>query len=178
MQGRFKQVRAGFSLVELVVVIVIIGLLAAMAIPRLSRGATGATDAALAGNLHMMRMAIQQYAAEHHGAYPGLHKIDGLRNADGDEDDFYEHLLGCSTPTGAGGSCDPPRVFGPYLAAMPRLNVGLNASRKADKIGFSDQSPPKVVENNKKGWQYNPETGEIIANTEASDANGTPYKDY
>src|SRR5678809_1659153 len=62
--------RKGFSLIELVIVVVIIGIIAAIAIPRLSRGASGAADSALAGNLSVLRNAIDLYATEHGGTFP------------------------------------------------------------------------------------------------------------
>ena len=63
--------RHAFSLVEMVMVIAIIGMISSMAIPRISQGATGATDAALAGDLAIIRRAINFYAAEHNGNFPG-----------------------------------------------------------------------------------------------------------
>ena len=75
--------KLGFSLVELVIVVVIIGIIAAIATPRLSRGASAASESALRGNLKSLRSAIDRYAAEHGGAYPGYHKIDGQQKGDG-----------------------------------------------------------------------------------------------
>src|SRR5438093_2421348 len=66
----------GFSLVELVIVVVIIAIIGAIAIPRMSRGAAGAADSALVGDLKTLRSAIELYANEHGGLYPGL-KADG-----------------------------------------------------------------------------------------------------
>src|SRR5690348_17558690 len=65
-----KSVRAGFSLIELVVVVVIIGIIAAIAIPKMSKGAAGAADSAVAGDLTLLRQAIDMYQSEHGGAYP------------------------------------------------------------------------------------------------------------
>src|SRR5687768_7019838 len=61
--------RRGFSLIELVIVVVIIGIIAAIAIPRMSRGSQGASDSALAGNLSVLRNAIDLYQTEHQ-SYP------------------------------------------------------------------------------------------------------------
>jgi hypothetical protein len=120
------------------------------------------------------------YAAEHGGAHPGYHKTDGNQKADGDEDDFYAQLLECSSATGETGSCTPPRSFGPYLREIPRLNVGKNAAsdRKPNEVKFRNDIPLVEDEGSKTGWLYNPETGEIIANTTDTDAQGTLYVDY
>src|SRR5207248_1245566 len=53
-----------------------IATLSAIAIPRMSRGAAGAADSALVGDLKTLRSAIELYANEHGGLYPGL-KADG-----------------------------------------------------------------------------------------------------
>src|SRR3982750_4942719 len=66
----------GFSLIELVIFVVIIGIIAAIAIPRLSRGASGAADSALAGNLAVLRNAVDLYATEHGGSFPALATFD------------------------------------------------------------------------------------------------------
>jgi len=173
-QGR----KPGFSLVELVIVVMILGILASMAVPRLSRGATGADEVALRGNLRVLRDAILLYAAEHGGAYPGYHKTDGKQNGDGHEEDFYAQLLECSSATGMTGSCSPPHIFGPYLRETPRLNVGKNADEKANEVKFKTEAPLQEHEGDKTGWIYNPKTGEIIANTEDADSQGTPFTEY
>jgi len=169
---------SGFSLVELVIVVVIIGIVAAIAVPRVSRGASAASEVALRGNLTALRSAVDLYAAEHLGAYPGYHKIDGQLKGDGKEDDFYAQLLECSSDTGITGAYTPPRIFGPYLREIPRLNVGKNAEKKADEVKFKTEVPLEEHEGDDTGWIYNPENGEIIANTKDVDSQGTPYTEY
>lgn len=166
MKGLTRRTRLGFSLVELVVVIVIIGIIAAMAIPRLSRGSAGAGDSALAGNLAVLRNAINMYAAEHVNKFPG-HDSGNMKN----------HLIQYSTEAGAvQATRDASHKFGPYLAAFPPCPVG----NPSDPTGvlISATSPPTVDTTNGEGWVYNLSTGEIIANTNASDASGKTYKSY
>lgn len=170
--------KLGFSLVELVIVVMIIGIIAAIAVPRISQAANTAPEKALRGNLRTLRTVIDLYAAEHVGAYPGYHKIDGKQKGDGDEEDFYAQLLECSTETGVTGSCTPPRVFGPYLREIPRLNVGKNAEEKADEVKFKTEVPLQEHEGDHTGWIYNPENGEIIANTKDVDSQGIPFTEY
>ena len=171
-----------FSLVELVIVIVIIGILAAIAVPRISRGAIGASESALKKTLGGFRSAIDFNAAEHNGAFPGLHKIDGKEKGDGKVADFYAQLTQYSSVTGETGAFDPsatpPRIYGPFLRKMPRLNVGKNAERDADQVSFKNDDPLKEDEASKKGWVYNRKTGEIVANTKDSDSQGKPYIEY
>lgn len=172
--------RCAFSLVELVIVIVIIGIIAAIAVPRVSRGAKGANDSAVRGDVAALRSAIDLFAAEHNGVFPGKKKADGT--AGGAAADFLAHLTSYSDvncKTGAyNAGASPPIIYGPYLrAGMPPLPVGANAG-STDVLYDSTNSPPSVVEGGGEGWVYNPDTGEFIANTVATDEQGDAYSGY
>jgi general secretion pathway protein G len=148
----------------LVVVIVIIGIIAAMAIPRLSRGTAGAGDSALAGNLAIVRNAIQIYGAEHAGSFPT-------------EADFADQLTMYSSLTGGtSGTKDATNRFGPYLVAIPPCPVGDQTDPTA--VAFDNvNSPPSVAADN-GGWIYNYKTGEFLANTNLTDELGKAYNEY
>ena len=170
--------RSGFSLVELVIVIVIIGIIAAIAVPRISRGAKGATDSAVRGNMAGLRSAIDLYAAEHGGVYPGKNKNTGASG--GLASDFVDQLSKFSDSTGKTGAYDAASgiVYGPYLRnGMPPLPVGASAG-STDVLFDTTNSPPVVNEAGGEGWVYNPSTGEIKANTLATDEGGSNYSDY
>ena len=164
MTGRSRMRSAAFSLVELVVVIVIIGIIAAMAIPRLSRGTAGAADSALAGNLAIMRNAINLYSAEHNSAFPT-------------QADFQAQLTQFSSQTGGvNATRDAAHPFGPYVMAIPPCPVGDQTNPTA--VAFDAvNSPPSVVAD-VGGWIYNPNTGEFLANTNLTDQNGRAYNTY
>lgn len=162
--------RLGFSLVELVVVIVIIGILAAIAIPRLSRGSAGAGQAALSANLAMVRNAINSYAAEHNNTFPGP-----------DEAGFKAQLTQFSSYTGATQATkDATFKYGPYLNAIPPCPVGENAGTPtaADVLIDNLNSPPVPAPAGGQGWVYNPNTGELLPNTNLNDDGGKPFKEY
>ncbi|MBN2447264.1 MAG: prepilin-type N-terminal cleavage/methylation domain-containing protein [Phycisphaerae bacterium] len=159
--------RHGFSLVELVVVIVIIGILAAMAIPRLSRGSAGASDAALGGDLAIVRNAINLYAAEHNTKFPG--------HGGGDMVDHLTMYTDISGNTNA--SKTSTYKYGPYLLAIPACPVE-NPSKPTDVLIDSTNSPPTVVTTGGEGWVYNPNTGEFLANSTATDENGKGWNEY
>ena len=154
-----KNARRGraFSLIELVIVVVIIGIIAAIAIPRLSRGAAGASDSALAGDLAVLRNAIDLYATEHTG-YPALAT-------------FEDQLTKYTDSAGAAGAKDSTKIYGPYVRSIPALKVGAEKGKNgvtatAGTSGF--------------GWVYSETTGAISANTSASekDAAGKLYSAY
>src|SRR5215217_7834357 len=101
--------KSGFSLIELVIVVVIIGIIAAIAIPRLSRGSAGAADSALAGNLAVLRNAIDLYATEHSGTYPALATFETQLAQFSDQN-------GSTSPTKTSSA-----IYGPYVRKIPPL---------------------------------------------------------
>lgn len=172
-----RRLRA-FSLVELVVVIVIIGIIAAIAVPRISRGAKGAVESAVRGDVAALRAAIDLYAAEHNGIFPGKNKATGASG--GLPADFVAQLTSFTDVTGKTGAYNVSNgtVYGPYLRnGMPALPVGANKGAKT-VLFDSTNSPPVVVEAGGEGWVFNPDTGEIKANTVATDEAGGNYSDY
>ncbi|MCY2924657.1 MAG: prepilin-type N-terminal cleavage/methylation domain-containing protein [Planctomycetota bacterium] len=150
--------RSGFSLLELVIVVVIIGIIAAIAIPRMSRGAAGATESALAGNVTVMRKAIDMYAAEHNGTNPAVATIASQLT-------LYSSAAGATSATK-----DTTYIYGPYLQSVPSLPVGA----KKGNTGIAAADGTSV------GWIYNATTGAISSNTTATevDAKGKKYSDY
>lgn len=158
MSGNRNKNSRGFSLVELVIVVVIIGIIGAIAIPRLSRGSAGAADNALRGNLSVLRNAIELYAAEHDGAYPDAAEIE-------DQLTMFTDEAGDTSATRTA-----THIFGPYIQRIPALPVGENRGN----------SGIAAVDGAGVGWIYDPDTGWIRANADATeaDARGVLYRDY
>jgi len=164
--------RRGFSLIELVIVVVIIGIIAAIAIPRMSRGSQGASDAALAGNLSVLRNAVDLYQTEHQ-AYPAATAPDNTEAG-------FTRQLTKYTDAAGGGTANQPKdsshTYGPYLRKVPPLPVGSKKGQATVKVGLDTDLPGVSTE----AWIYYPTTGEIKANlldTEV-DAKGTAYNAY
>ena len=161
--------RGGFSLIELVIVVVIIGIIAAIAIPRMSRGTAGAADSAVSGNLNVLRSAIELYATEHGGKFPGE--------------------LGTATPedqltlfTDDAGGTSPTKtataIYGPYLRKVPPVSVGSLKNNQALNAKLAATTTDTVELVPTGGWLYNESTGTIKANTSESDQNGKAYSNY
>jgi general secretion pathway protein G len=95
--------RTGFTLIEMLIVIVVIAILALIVIPRLLGAGRRAKEAALRGDLHQFRNAIQQFEADV-GDYPAaLDQLVATKD---------------SPPSGSGGSglpLDSSAYRGPYL---------------------------------------------------------------
>lgn len=161
--------RIGFSLVELVIVVVIIGVIAAIAVPRISRGARGASDSAVKGSLASLRNAIDVYAAEHGGTFPGPAA-----------DDVVAQLTKKTDFSGNVGTTAGTHIYGPYLRGhFPPLPVSDN-SGATDVLIDKTNTPPVPVPSATEGWVYNPNTGEILANCADTDVDeqGTKYNTY
>ena len=160
--------RRGFSLIELVIVVVIIGIIAAIAIPRMSRGTAAAGDSALAGNLTVLRNAIELYTTEHGGVLPA-----GTATQVTDKLTKYTDDAGATSDTK-----DTTHVYGPYLRKIPPVTVGTLKSNTTVNskfvIGTTVETTPTG------GWLYDTATGNLkvnLADTEA-DQSTKAYNTY
>ncbi len=140
--------KLGFSLVELVIVIIIIGIIAAIAVPRMARSTEQAAEKALMANLSQIRSALEMYAAEHDGKYPGA----------------LTAITKYTSLTGAMGSQKTAvYIFSPYLDKIPPLPTGPN--KGATGWGATAGNPPAGVSGTPTvGWLYNFTTGGVWAN--------------
>ncbi len=157
---------SGFSLLELVIVVVTLAVIAAIAVPRLSRGSAGASDAALTGDLHMMRAAVDRYTAEHAGRRPGADIANQLTQ--------YTDALGAVSATK-----DTTHIYGPYLRQIPPMPVG---KKKGGTVFHIETNANNLPEKGGPGkaWWYNTKTGDVRANLKDTDmdASGKPYNTY
>ncbi len=93
---RSRQLRRGFTLIEMLVVIAIIGILTAIAIPTISSVKTRSQVKALEANFQRMRLAIENYSNDFGDYPPSRFKKLGLRRSNG-MNDGIECLVRCLT---------------------------------------------------------------------------------
>lgn len=140
-----KQVRQGFTLVEVLIVVVIMAVLAATIIPQFSDSTKDAKLSSLKFNLHTLRSQIQMYKSQHDGKLPTATLIELTSKTD------------TSGTVGTGAT----HVYGPYIATIPPNQFsGKNAIKS---ITNTPPAAGDVTANNGGGWLYNATTGEIWA---------------
>lgn len=163
--------RRAFSLVELVVVVVIIAVIAAIAIPRFSTASKGSGEAALRESLAALRTAIDMYAGEHGGVFPGA-LADGKGNGPNSAGAMINQLTRHTSGDGQVADIwDTTHPFGPYLWRIPPAPVGKN---KGDtQVAIDTANDPPLVTTGSEGWVYNPRTGRILVNSDDANAAGT-----
>jgi general secretion pathway protein G len=145
------KMRKGFTLVELVVVVMILGILAAVAAPRLLETTKSATDNGLKQTLGVVRNAIEMYASNNSGVFPG---------ADGTQATLIANLQ-------------------PYLrtgAPFPSSPVGT----KNNQVRIQTTGQPLVADASPTtGWAYDNVSGQFIANSTAVASDGvTSYQSF
>jgi general secretion pathway protein G len=149
---RRKNIRAAFTLVELVVVVMILGILAAIAAPKLLGTSQKATDHGARQTLAVIRDAIDMYVAEHNGVLPG---------ADGIESTFKVEIR-------------------PYLRGSDFPMCTVDASKFNDIWMMSGGDVPgSTAAPGAPSWCYNYETGEFYINcTDLSSDGETTYVEF
>jgi prepilin-type N-terminal cleavage/methylation domain-containing protein len=145
----FAKNRSGFTLVELVVVLLILGILASIAAPRAFETSRTATDNGARHTLNVIRDAIESYAAEYNGAFPGADgQVDTLKS------DLDDYLRGDEFPTCTVGAAKNNNVHFLSEAELPE--------HAGNELTHS--------------WSYRRETGDFYINSAEISGDGvTPY---
>ncbi len=170
--------RRAVSLLEVVIAVLVLGIVAALTLPQLGRAARGPDEGLLLRErLQILRVAIERYYQDH-GAFPSQ-QGDGA-NPPGTAAALVTQLTQFTDELGhAAATRDAQHRFGPYLRdGLPACPVVLSASARevqlisgAAPAGFREAAPDA-------GWIYNFETGQVAANSRATDAAGCRYENY
>ena len=173
----YRQNDKGFTLVELLIVVIILGILAAVAIPQFGDSTEEAREETLNANLATLRSAIELYKA-HHGVYPGRNDVTGTITT-GDmtaaATAFRDQLILYTDGTGianADSSTLTGTVYGPYLKKDVPENPFPSGTATNTVVCVDNTSLTLANDGTTgNGWIFNVETGRIIANDGAHDAN-------
>lgn len=137
----------GFTLVEVVIVVLVLSIIAAVASPKLVGVVQNGEVSALSANLTAIRNALEHYAIDHPGNYPGaLTALARFTSTSGamssSKSSFYKD--------------------GKYLDSIPACPVG---SRKgATGWGACPNPPAGESGSSTIGWLYNAASGRVWVN--------------
>lgn len=164
----------GLTLIEILIVVILMGTIAAVAVPRLSTSSDEAQVSTLDANLSALRYAIEQYAAQHNGRFPGQFKeTDGTTVVTTDTEAraaFTAQLTAYSDKNGkTSASKDVNFPFGPYFRnALPQNPLPMPSNTVAadfDEVG----SITNTGAAGGSGWKVAVQTGQVIANHDQYD---------
>lgn len=184
--------QSGFTLVELLIVAIILAILAAIVVPQFASSTDDAIDSALRSNLSGIRGAIDLYAQQHGGTYPGSTTsqtagcptgtggaaADGAGTLSGLTNQLarYTNAAGesCSiSDDPAGGVVEYP--FGPYLKAdvFPE-----NPVTDTNTVTFVATGDLAMGGADATAWRYDTLSGKFIADDTSLDGQGVAYDTY
>lgn len=160
----------GLTLVEVLIVVVLMGIIAAVAIPRFSTTTQEALENTLDANLASMRNAIELYAAQHAGRYPGqLKETDGSTAVANDTEAataFVAQLTQYSNIDGKTSTSKDAANFpyGPYFReGIPKASLPTESNTvAADFDEVNDIANTLTTDGT--GWKVAVQTGQIIVN--------------
>ena len=170
MQNDRMRNQNGLTLIEILIVVVLMGIIAAVAIPRFSTTTQEALENTLDANLASLRNAIELYAAQHGGRYPGQFKeTDGTTAVASDAEATaaftaqltrYSNVQG-KTSTSKDAANYP---FGPYFReGLPKASLPTESNTViADYDEVNDIA--NTVASDGTGWKIAVQTGQIIVN--------------
>src|SRR4051812_42601088 len=108
-----RNIKRGFTLVEILIVVIILGILAAIVIPQFTNASQDARKSSLVSQLQTIRSQIELYKLQHRDAWP---TTSGLVTAAWDWSKMTVKTNDDGTTTGT-------PLLGPYLQAAPHNSI-------------------------------------------------------
>ncbi|MBY0586893.1 type II secretion system GspH family protein [bacterium] len=178
MSSHDRHQRKGFTLVELVVVILILGIIATVAVPRVVRSTSNAAESAIKQDLASVRSAVELYASDHGGVFPGS-ASGGTGFTAGTEAAFKGQVLNYTNALGEVSTTKSTAYpFGPYLRKpFPKAPAGPRSG--VDTIKMETAGTLLTGADESTAWRYDSTTGEFIMNSDDFASDGvTKYDQY
>jgi general secretion pathway protein G len=111
-----RNIKRGFTLVEILIVVIILGILAAIVIPQFTNASQDARRSSMTSQLQTLRSQIELYKLQHRDKLPG-----GDAAGAWSQTEFWRHL---TSKTDADGVATTLATgFGPYLQAESKNNL-------------------------------------------------------
>lgn len=159
-----RQLRAGFTLVELLIVVVILGILAGIVLPTISSSTDDAEYSAAYQNVQTLRSSVDMYKVSH-GKYPGYPATGAPTEAI-----FVAQMTLASKKDGttaALGTSGYPH--GPYI----KTGVPANPFNGFSTVKIiTDGTAFPTAADDTTGWIFKPETGQFKCNSGALNSEG------
>ena len=148
-----KQVRRGFTLVEILIVVIILGILAAIVIPQFTNASEDARKSNMTSQLQTLRSQVELFKLQHRDDAPPLATFwDYMTQYS--TDDIGDAPVAAATATAK---------FGPYMQ-QPAVNP-LTGSSTVVAIGTGAATT--------NGWYYDATTGELHGANKAGASSDT-----
>src|SRR5687768_3156924 len=104
-----RNMKRGFTLVEILIVVIILGILAAIVIPQFTNASEDARRSSMTSQLQTLRSQIELFKLQHKDQFPGFPAGGGAL----DPDEFWRHLTTKTDELGVASAA--ATAFGPYL---------------------------------------------------------------
>ncbi len=172
--------KRGFTLIEVMVVLVVFGIMLMIVFPQFMGISANAKESALSTDCSALRSAIEFYAHQHGGVYPGVKDSASGNEVAGDAaavTSFIDQLSKYSNSKGmTSATLDRTNYpLGPYLRRGLPLNP-MNGKSTLNVIHSGENWPGAGDDG--YGWVFDPKTGRMAPGCSGKDQNGTAYFDY
>ncbi len=170
MRRPLQQLKAGFTLIEMLIGMAILIILAGMAIPSFAEAMEDAEVASLEQQLQRIRTAVDYYTFQHEEQVPGYDGATSTWSAS----TFENQLLLASDEDGNTAAVGTSGYYyGPYITEGFPQNPfnGLNSVHMVQPgVAFAEADDTT-------GWVYWADTGTLRANSSGTTPDGIPHFD-
>ncbi len=125
-----RNIKRGFTLVEILIVVIILGILAAIVIPQFTNASQDARRSSMTSQLQTLRSQIELFKLQHRDKLPGADSSGAFTSAE-----FWRHLTAKTDADGVASTAS--NAFGPYLQSASKNNLVDAADATTVVVGTS-----------------------------------------